>query len=716
MKYFIKKLATFIFVIMLVQTNILSNEILSGNEVSYNDQQDTAKVYLIDEVVITGTRTAKKIIDVPYPIQKIDNYNFKFDSKIAVDNVLNDVPGLFMQNRYGNHDVRISIRGFGSRSNSGIRGVRILLDGIPESEPDGQTRIEAIDFNSIGSIEVVRGNLSSLYTNAPGGVINFLNDINFDKNFFVNFNEIGSYGLSRNGFKTGMIADNFKFLLTYSYHNYKGYRAHSQDYWHIINSIFQATPDPFTKVNIYTYYVDGLIKLPGSLTKAQFNDDPYQANPRDISRDTRRVSKKGRLGISYNKFFGENKNNEFELTGYIAVKNFERTAKDFRIMNRNVLGASARYINHTHLFELKNEFSLGGDLFLQYGPVETYDNINGRRGDGVKALVDDRISNAGFYILNSTDLIQDRLSLLLSGRFDKVKFEDKDRGLDARSDNRKYEAFTPKIALNYKILPSIALFASYGLSFDSPAGNELDNYPTSSTYPKLLNPDLKAQKSTIMEIGSKGNLLFDEWTFFNKVNFEAAVFNYIIKDEIVPFDVAGVGVFYRNAAKTNRFGIELGSDVDIYKNLNFKLSYAFSNFKYDEYVARIDSITKVIDIPYSGKYVPSVPKHNLYLAVSYEQPLLEDIVGFVKVSDRFVSSMYVNDANTEETESYQLLNFLIGTDIKLGKFNIMLSGGVNNLLNKKYVGFININSDRKEYYEAGEPRNYFGILNIGYSF
>jgi len=124
--------------------------------------------YQIDEMVITGTRTYRKIIDVPYSIERIDNTQFTFERKVSVDNILGGIPGLFLQSRYGNHDVRISIRGFGSRSNTGIRGVRILLDGIPESEPDGQTRIEAIDFQSIGSIEVVKGNSSSLYTNAPG--------------------------------------------------------------------------------------------------------------------------------------------------------------------------------------------------------------------------------------------------------------------------------------------------------------------------------------------------------------------------------------------------------------------------------------------------------------------------------------------------------------------------------------------------------------------
>ena len=142
----------------------------------------------IEEVVITGTRVSKKIIDIPYPVTRINFVDYKYDKKIGVDDVLSSVPGMFIQSRYGNHDVRISIRGFGSKSNSGIRGVRILLDDIPESEPDGQTRIEAIDFQAISRIEIAKGNLSSLYTNAPGGVINFINDIDFMRSFGVQFN------------------------------------------------------------------------------------------------------------------------------------------------------------------------------------------------------------------------------------------------------------------------------------------------------------------------------------------------------------------------------------------------------------------------------------------------------------------------------------------------------------------------------------------------
>jgi len=147
-------------------------------------ENDDSLKYNIDEVTVIGTRATEKIIDVPYSVFSVDKKELTFGKKVSAKDVLADVPGLFLQSRYGNHDIRISIRGFGTRSNSGARGVRILQDGIPESEPDGETTIDAVDFTSLGGVEVVKGNLSSLYANAPGGVINFKSDLYFLHNFF----------------------------------------------------------------------------------------------------------------------------------------------------------------------------------------------------------------------------------------------------------------------------------------------------------------------------------------------------------------------------------------------------------------------------------------------------------------------------------------------------------------------------------------------------
>ena len=697
------------------------NTFSQDEEKSVTVKTDTLQ-YQTDEVVVTGTRTNKKIIDIPYSVIRLSNKTYRYNRKTSISDVLNVVPGVFMQNRYGNHDVRISIRGFGSRSNSGIRGVRILLDGIPESEPDGQTRIEAIDFNSIGSIEIVKGNSSSLYTNAPGGVVNFINDINFPNDFLVLFNDFGSYNLRRNGFKTGIRTNDYSFLATYTYHNYKGYREHSEDYWHILNTVLETTPGKNTSLQFLGYFTSGLIRLPGSLKKSEYEVNPFQAAQREKDFDYRRITKKGRVGLRVNSKFGKTLNNEVEITTYGTIKYFERTQRNYRIINRYGLGGSARFTNKSIFFDNReNEFSFGGDFLYQTGPIESYNNINGKKGDLLGNLTDETIGNSGLFIQDMFELYGKRLYLLLSGRYDNVYFDQKDQLLASRNDIIRYEAFTPKAALNYKITPSVALYTSYGLSFDSPAGNELDNYPLSSNSgATLINPDLKPQKSRNFELGIKGNIVDFNRKYFINSYFELTFFNSIIEDEIIPFEVYG-DVFYRNSAQTTRSGIEFGGRTEIIDGLRFILSYTYSNFKYDKYSAisiDTDSTGNIVTFTkdFSGNFVPSVPEHNLTTALEYEHNFNYNLIGFIKGSVQYVSGLYVNDANTDKTEDYTLLGATLGIDYRIGKINILLSGGLNNILDKKYVGFVNINSTSGRFYEAGEPRTLFASLHLGYTF
>lgn len=698
--------------------------------------------YETDDVVVTATRVGRKIIDIPYPVIRLKNTQYKFSRKVSVTDVLENIPGLFLQSRYGNHDVRIAIRGFGSRSNTGIRGVRILLDGIPESEPDGQTRIEAIDFNSVGSIELVKGNSSSLYTNAPGGVINFINDIYFPYSFATQFNEFGSFDLRRNGLKFGVRTDKYGLLGTYSYHNYKGFRPHSEDYWHIFNTVVDVLPGDETNLQILGYFVDGLIKLPGSLTKEEFEEDPYQAAQIEVDRDTKRLTTKGRLGLKFNTKFGSKNNQEIEILPYGTIKYFHRTAADYRIMNRYGLGSSFRYINrHTipnlnnvvsvkdiswlgwlgdvfdYLGNLDNEFSIGGDFLYQTGPIESYDNIGGQKGDQLLALTDGTIGNNGFYFSDFLELYGKRFYLLLTGRYDNVSYEIIDQLVGSRSAFRRFEAFTPKAALNFKLTQSVAIYTSYGLSFDSPAGNEMDNYPTSSDNgASQLNPDLSAQKSKNFEIGIKGNIRSFDEQLFNNISFEATFFNILIEDEIIPFEVYG-DVFFRNAAKTIRNGVEVGASVDVIEGLNLQASYTFSDFAYDKYVAlTIDENLDTTSQNFAGNYAPSVPQHNFFFAAAFNQKITQEITGFIRGSVKYVSGMYVDDANSDKTADYTTLNAGVGLDMVFGKFNLLLSGGVNNISDLVYAGFVNINSSNGRFYEAGEPRNFYGGINFGYAF
>jgi iron complex outermembrane receptor protein len=709
------------FVVIAALLLILGSNISLSQEI---EQADTTIQYFIietpeyelDDVVVTGSRVNKKIIDIPYPVVRINNSLFQFDRKVGVFDVLPSIPGMFLQSRYGNHDVRIAIRGFGSRSNSGIRGVRILLDGIPESEPDGQTRIEAIDFNSIGRIEIVKGNSSSLYTNAPGGVVNFINDVDFPSSFAVQFNQFGSFDLRRNGLKAGIRTDKYGFVTTYSYQNYTGFREHNNEYWHIFNTVLEVHPGDNTSLKILGYFVDGLIKLPGSLTKEEFEEDPFQPDQRQVDRDSKRISTKGRLGVRFNTKFGSSLNNEIEITAYGTMKFFHRPSRIYKIINRNGLGLTTRYANRSDIFGMQNEFTIGADIFLQPARIEFYDNINGQKGDQLIQLLDEGINNTGFYISDNFELLQDRMFVLLSGRYDYVSYNITEETLPSRADERTFNAFTPKIALNYKITPHIAAYTSFGFSFDSPAKNELDPFDPADLY----NKELQAQESKNFELGIKGNIISYDAQYFRNILFEATVFNINIDNEIVPFEVLG-DVFFRNAAETNRLGLELGTQIEVFEGLQFIFSYTYSNFSYSSYSAKtidIDSTGNFVESEedFSENIVPSVPEHNIFMSLAYSYAFTKDVNGFLKFSYMGVSGLWVDDANSDKTDAYTLLNSVLGFDMKFGNFNLLVSAGVNNIFDLVYVGFTNTNSADKRFYEVGAPRNYFASLNLGYTF
>ncbi|HLF14692.1 MAG TPA: TonB-dependent receptor [Bacteroidota bacterium] len=679
---------------------------------------DTVKTYLIDEVIVTGTRSKKKIVDVPYPVDRVPETDFRYARKTSVNDVLGAIPGLFLQSRYGNHDVRISMRGFGSRSNTGIRGIRILLDGIPESEPDGQTRIEAVDFNSLGAIELVRGNLSSAYTNAPGGVINFINDLGSGGSALLSFNQFGSFGLHSSGIRVNAGSQAYRALGTYNYHSARGYRPHSVDYWHTLNGGLQVIPDDRSTLSIHAYYVEGLIRLPGSLTREQFDGDPYQANPRDVARDTRRLTKKGRVGVRYNRFFGGNEDHELEVTGYGTMKYFERVARSFRIFNRNGIGMSAHYRGRTTIFGAANEFTAGLDAFYQTGPIEEYRNIGGTKSDVLEGLTSETIGNNGMFVQDILTLAPERLDLTATLRYDNMSFSADNRLFELRNARRVFSRTTPKAALNYKFTPHISAYASYGLSFDSPADNEMDNYPTSSNPTPLLNPDLDAQKSKNLETGIKGSAEGPAGSLFGRTTFEASVYHITTEDEIVPFEVFG-DVFFRNAASSARTGVEAGFTSVIAREITLRAAYAWSDFTYTEYAARsteVDSAGNIVDIDrdFSGHFLPSNPVHNLTLSAAYEKELSGTVTAFLRPTLRVVSGLFVDDRNSEQTDGYGLVDIVGGVDMKFGRFNLLVSGGCYNIADRTHVSFVNINSATGEFYEAGAPRNYFGGINLGY--
>jgi iron complex outermembrane receptor protein len=693
--------------------------ISTGYSQDREEEKDTLK-YEIEELTITGTRTLKKIIDIPYSIFRVDKKELSYGKKVSAKDLLADVPGLFLQNRYGNSDLRISLRGYGTRSNSGIRGIRILQDNIPVSEADGQTVVDEIDFNALGGVEVVKGNISSLYANAPGGVINFLTDLYYPQNFVKTSNQYGKFGLKQTDERIGINSDKYRFTMSYNYRNVDGYRPHSNEYSNLVNGVFEGYLGEKAVITVLGNYVRSQLWQPGALTQEEYDTDPLQASKQAVSQDLKRFTKKGRLAVRFKSFLGKNENNEFEATGYVTVKNLE--SNDYTsvtILNRYSTGSFLRFRNKSKILKRDNDFNIGFDYAFQSGPVTTYQNIGGHKDITIDNEIEDNVGNYGIYFYNQYNILKNRMDLYVSGRFDKFIYTRNEQIYNGYIDTeRVFQQFTPKVALNYKLTPSIALYTSYGLGYDIPSADELDNYSqTSNGGRTTLNPDLNPQKSDNFEFGIKGNLVNKKKTeWFRKIFFDATFFNYVIRDEIVPFIVGGVS-YYRNAAKTNRMGVELGFKSEPYEGVELTTNYIYTNFKYKQYDALVSDLNGVVTHQdYSNNVMPSYPGHILNFILGYEFELSEKINGLLQFDCDYVTKMYVDDKNSLTTSPYFYSNPMAGINILLGKFNFLAFAGANNIFDKRYVGFIDINDYYGRFFETGEPRNIYGGLNISYKF
>jgi len=673
--------------------------------------------YGLEEVTIVGTRTKEKIIDIPYSVFSVEKKELMFGKKVSARNVLMDVPGLFLQSRYGNQDIRISIRGFGNRSNTGIRGVRILQDGIPESEPDGETVIDAVDFTSLGGVEVVKGNLSSLYANAPGGVVDFKTDLYYPENFVSTNNQLGMFGFRQNGFKVGLKDSYSRFFLSYYYRNLDGYRDHSAEYQHLVNSVYEGYLGSRTSISVLGNYVNGLNRQPGSLTREEYESDPYMASSLAEAFDFRRITKKGRLAVKYRTGFGDIDEHEIEVTGYGGIKELEKSDNEYyTYATRYSLGALLRYANRENIFNHQNVFTVGMDYAYQSGPITEFENISGNRGVSVENSSDAKVGNLGFYFLDHFNLIQNRMELFLSSRYDISSFSrDVFIPYGYKDSSRVFNAFTPKIGLNYKIFQDVALYSSFGVSYDLPALSELENNALTSNPIYTLNPDINAQKSFNFELGVKGNIINESADFMKKVTFDVTGFYYKISDEIVPY-IINEKTYFRNAAKTSRIGIETGVKTKPFEETELLVNYTFTNFKYDEFNAIEYTPTGTNEEDYSGNFEPSVPTHIVNFIFNYEFELIDEFSGLLQWDCDYIASQYVDDANSETAPDYFYGNMMVGINYNTELLGIIFYTGIYNIFDKRYVGFVNINDYFGRYYETGEPRSFYGGLNISLKF
>lgn len=687
-------------------------------------KSDTLK-YQMGQVTVTATRYPENTLEIPYAVTILTRDQLQNLKGYGLDEALNSVPGVLAQSRAGNQDIRIVIRGFGARgsgdrSNSGTsRGIRIMLDGIPETEPDGRTSFDNIDLSLADNLEIIRSNSSALWGNASGGVINISSVPYFDSPFISVGGMFGSFGLQKFTLKTGAVLGVGKLSLGISNSTFDGWRVHSGSKRTVVNLNLTSNLDEKTKLGVHVVGASNLFHIPGPLTQAEFDADPQQSNPTYKSRDERRYNRLGRMGLTIEHSI--NKMHELSGMVYVNPKYLQRSERNtFRDFTRYHAGGSFIYRNNLNFTdEITNTFSAGIDEAYQDGAILFY-NLSATNGRG-NTLRDNKREGANtFGAFAQTELrVDESLSILVGGRYDKVTYYSESFINPAFGlQDKAFERFTPKAGITYMFSPTHSVYANLGGGVEVPAGNETDPASTfgqDTVY--LINPLLEPISSTTFELGTKQLMFLGSNQFLKALTYDVALYYIVINNDIIPYRG---GRFYFTAGKTDRMGVEIGLNLMMDYGLSLQGALTYSQNKYKEYL--VDSVhygnaNHFAD--YKDNKVAGIPDMFYSAGLTFAPDFLYG--AFVGLSLNGMGNYFVDDANTIEVPSYNIFNVTIGIKdaIKLTDYlDLKAFININNLADTKYAASAFINPDvvnnKPVFLEAGLPRNFVGSISIGF--
>jgi iron complex outermembrane recepter protein len=703
---------------------------------------DSLAIYKTAEVIITATRQNEPLYETPMAVSIVDKKTLETKRGYGFDEIMTDVPGVLAQSRTGGLDVRISIRGFGARgagerSNAGTsRGIRVMQDGFPETEPDGRTAFDLIDLTGAGRVEVVRSNASAVWGNASGGVINVVSNTDFDQSYATLRSAFGSFGFRKESFQAGAILSPESRLFT-SINNttFDGWRDQSRGSNFQFNSGIISQLGAKSKLGVYLLGASNLFYIPGPLTQTQFDVNPQQAqgdtlvfNPTFVRRQERRFNRIGRIGATFEHQF--NDANGISTMAYANPKYLQRSERNtFRDFTRYHIGGNFLYRNTLKLSEtVKSMFLAGYDQQYQDGAILFYNLVNGQRGNTLSTNKREGANNFGVFFQEEL-IFSDKFSAMLGGRYDNVNYYNEDFLLPetrlSKRGEKTFSRFTPKAGLTYRFAPTHSVYANLGGGVEVPAGNETDPNGIAIGGARqdtlfALNPLLEPIRSTTLEAGTKHLRALPSNKILDFISYDAAAYWISVTNDIVPYRS---GRFYLTAAETERLGMELAATIGFKGGFSLGTSVSISKNTYKNYV--IDSANIVANntgrADLSGNKVAGVPTAFWNVRARYEPSFVKGV--FIEANYQTVGEYFTDDRNTILVPSYSVLNATIGfREVGLGALPVALSGffGMNNLSNAKYVASAFVNPDVARingvnvpvFIEPGLPRNFTGSLSL----
>jgi iron complex outermembrane receptor protein len=676
----------------------------------------------LGDITVSATRVDKSLYEIPASVGYVGIDDIQLGTQqLGLDEGLDKIPGLFMTNRYNfNQDLRISIRGFGSRATFGIRGIKLYVDGIPATTPDGQGGVDHIDIGSTGHIEVVRGPSSSIYGSASGGVINvYTEDGPVDAPFLEGRFTLGSDSLKKLQVKTGGQKGPLNYLVNLSRLDLKGYRFHSETDNVLLNSKFRYDIDSTSDLTITANAVDSPeANDPGGLCSSKsasafcttFEADPTVAQGNNVRYDAGESVAQQQLGLIYRKQFGDK--HEITARNYYVLRDFNAnlpTGAPFIsggiiALERFFVGGGLQYSLSDQVFGHRNRLTVGFDIDSQMDERKNFQNNRGAPSGPLSLNQDEDVFSWGVYLQNEFD-ITDTLGLSFGIRYDEVEYEFTDYFLtDAdQSGSSTFKEWSPQAGLLWKLHDAINFYGNVSTSFETPSTREF----ASVTGPGGFNTSLNAQTATNYEVGIKGLLP-------GNASYQLSLFTIDVSDELLPAgENLGGSTFFVNAGETERTGLEAGMTFRPLPGLDVSLTYTYSDFEFETLM--------VAGTSFSGEKIPGVPEHVGFMEIAYNHPSgLFSIFDIQYVDEVFVNNAYIDAFATvipqgEAADDYALANFRMGyiahTD---GNIEFTPFFGINNLFNQKYMGNVRVNEARHRYFDPAPELNVYAGVSVRY--
>ncbi|MCO5248236.1 MAG: TonB-dependent receptor [Chitinophagales bacterium] len=679
-----------------------------GNEeLNIKLQQDAI---LLSEVKVRAYGGNKTNRETAGAITVLDGDNIRTGSGISMAGALNSIPGVRMDQSTLS-DARISIRGSGVRSQYGIRDLKVYINGIPLTEADGTTRIEGLDINDLGRVEIIRGPASSIYGGGLSGVALFeMNRAPYQERSLQASTLFGSFGLKRVSTAYRYGGDKINTYISYGKQWYDGYREHSKDERNFLTANMQFYPSDKQRLTVLINRTAQDSEIPGALTYDQMQQNPKQANASNLDKKAGRDQKWTRIGIGHTYQFNSMFSNTTSLFTYFYHLDHPLPYA-YLHNNYQSYGARTKFDFNPKLSKFNTLVSFGAEFNQAYSTGTQYENVHGEEG-AIRTSTEYKNTLYSAFLQSQTSFTP-KLQLALGLSFNGLSYDFKNFLNIAKNGVKKFNGqVSPRAALSYNFGDFLSLHTSVSTGFSPPTTGEIQDED------RNINKNIQAQKAINYEFNAKGLLLN------SRFNYDLALYKMKMKDELIPITIQQNITIYRNSGKTDHSGVELAlayeavrdNDMKKVSSLRATFSGSYSHFRFTDY--KILTADDIIKDDFTGNRLTGIAPWTFNLGLDMEMRMGL----YANANFYYNDKLPLDDANTNYNKAWSVLNIKLGYQNELwSKLVLDIYAGIDNLTNTKYSSFVALNAvgfggNAPAYYNPNPTRNYYGGLSLKYLF